>query len=91
MYVAGAHIISKYTGSYTNFATERIFKPLGMNSTTFSRDEAAKSGELTQTWTGHGQRIPYWNTGEKEFNAGPGGVISSVVDLVGGLSFHDFT
>ena len=89
MYVVGAHVISKYTGSYANFATERIFKPLGMILTTFSRDEAAKSGELTQTWTAHGQRIPYWNTGEKELIAGPGGVISSAVDLVSRMSSHD--
>ncbi|KAL5529636.1 hypothetical protein ACEPAG_5621 [Sanghuangporus baumii] len=82
MYTTGAHIITKYTGSYIDFATERIFRPLGMNSTTFSPDEAARSGKVTQSWTAHGQRIPYWILEEeKESTAGPGGIISSVVDI----------
>ena len=85
MYTATSRILSKYTGSYTDFVTDRIFKPLGMDSTTFSPNEAAKSGQLTQTWTGHGRRIPYWiSEDQKEFNAGAGGVISSVIDLVSG-------
>ncbi|KAL5489890.1 hypothetical protein ACEPAI_4722 [Sanghuangporus weigelae] len=82
MYMTGAHIISKYTGSYIDFAMERIFRPLGMNSTTFSPDEATKSDKVTQSWTAHGQRIPYWILEEeKELKAGAGGIISSVVDL----------
>ncbi|KAL5511226.1 hypothetical protein ACEPAH_4441 [Sanghuangporus vaninii] len=82
MYTTGAHIISKYTGSYIDFAMDRIFRPLGMNSTTFSPDDAAKSGKVTQSWTAHGQRIPYWILEEeKELKAGAGGIISSVVDL----------
>ncbi|KAI5119180.1 hypothetical protein M0805_000634 [Coniferiporia weirii] len=82
MYMIGAHIITKYAGSYIDFATERILNPLGMNSTTFSPLAASLSGRQTQTWTMHGQRIPNWMTEEvKEFNAGPGGVITSVVDL----------
>ncbi|EJD02324.1 beta-lactamase/transpeptidase-like protein [Fomitiporia mediterranea MF3/22] len=82
MYVVGSHILSKYTGSHANYTAERIFKPLGMESTTYSPDVAAKSGKLTHTWTAHGQRIPYSILEEeKDLIAGPGGVISNVVDL----------
>ncbi|KAH8116769.1 beta-lactamase/transpeptidase-like protein [Phellopilus nigrolimitatus] len=82
MYMLGAHILTKYTGSYIDYAEQRIFKPLGMNATTFSPREAHQSKKLTHTWTGHGQRIPYWIPEEsKHLNAGPGGIITNVVDL----------
>ena len=78
-----SNIITKVTGSYIDFVTERVFKPLGMDSTTLSPAEAAQSGKLTQTFSAHKQRLPFWFfEGEKELNAGAGGVISNVVDLV---------
>ena len=89
MYMTGAYIVTKYTNdSYTTFASNRIFKPLNMTSTTFSPNKAFASGKLTQMWTGFGRRIPFWFTEENvELNAGAGGVISSVADLVSGHHF----
>lgn len=83
-YVAGAHIISTYSGvPYTQFVKERIWNRLNVTSSTFSPDQAALSGKLTQIWTASGRRIPFWFAEESvELNAGPGGIISSVVDMV---------
>ena len=86
MYMIGAHIISKCTGSYVRFAQDRILNPLGMDATTFSPLAAHKSGKLSQSWTAHAQPIPFWFPQKtEEFNAGHGGLITSVVDLVGML------
>lgn len=79
----GSHIITHYTGSYVSFVKERILNPLNMTSTTFSPSEAVKSGEMTQSWTNQGRRIPQWFTEDmKSLNAGPGGLISNVEDMV---------
>ena len=84
MYVVGSHILSAYAPrDYISFVGDRVFEPLGMKSSTFSPVEANHSGRLTQSWTAHSQRIPYWIPEEAvETIAGPGGVISSVEDLV---------
>lgn len=83
MYMTAAHMLDTYTGSYPKYAAERIFSALGMNSTTFSPNEAAATGRLTQSWAAHGHRIPYWLPEEViSLNAGPGGIITNVVDLV---------
>lgn len=85
MFVVASHIISTYTGSYTQFVKERIFDPLNMTSTTFSLSEAVNSGKMSQNWAsqGNGRRIPHWmNDGVAHMMAGSGGIISSVVDVV---------
>lgn len=89
MYVVGSHILSTYAPrDYISFVCDRIFEPLGMKSSTFSPAEANRSGELTQSWTAHSQRIPYWIPEEAvETIAGPGGIISSVEDLVSRCPF----
>ncbi|KZP23442.1 beta-lactamase/transpeptidase-like protein [Athelia psychrophila] len=84
MFVVAAHIISTYTGSYTQFVKERIFAPLNMTSTTFSLSEAVESGKMTQTWgsLANGRRIPHWMGDDRqETIAGAGGIISSVIDM----------
>lgn len=82
MYMVGAYIISTYTGSFSKFVEDRIFKPLNMTSTTYSTAAANSTGRLTQTWTDSGRRIPYWfNDSESAILDGPGGVISSARDL----------
>ncbi|KAI0063208.1 beta-lactamase/transpeptidase-like protein [Artomyces pyxidatus] len=83
MYMIGAEIIRTFTGSFTEFVEERIFKPLNMTDTTYSPDVAHASGKATQTWTSFGRRIPWWlsEDWQVELAAGPGGVISSAVDL----------
>lgn len=54
-----------------------------MTSTTFYASEASRDGQLTQSWTIGGRRIPYWFAEESvPLNAGAGGVISSVLDMV---------
>jgi len=83
MYTLSSYIISHYTGSYTSFVKDRIFTPLDMTSTTFSLSEAVLSGEMADAWTNSGRRIPNWLTDEQiELTAGPGGIISSVEDMV---------
>ena len=68
---------------YADFVNSRIFKPLGMGSSTYSIDAAIQTGKFTGTWTSFGRLIPPWI--EEEFvdlMAGSGGVISSVEELV---------
>jgi CubicO group peptidase (beta-lactamase class C family) len=84
MYAVGAHIVSALTGvHYPDFVESRIFKPLGMTSSTYSINAALKTGRFTNTWTSFGRLIPPWIKEEYvDITAGSGGVISSVVDLV---------
>jgi CubicO group peptidase (beta-lactamase class C family) len=84
MFIVGAYVVSTLSGKrFADFVNHRIFKPLGMNSSTYSTDVAIRSGRFTSTWTSFGRLIPHWL--EEEFvdlMAGPAGVISSVEDLV---------
>jgi CubicO group peptidase (beta-lactamase class C family) len=84
MYMVVSHIMAKYTrGSFTSFVKNRIFTPLRMSSSTYSVNTAVGSGKFTQTWSSNGRRIPTWITEDSvELAAGPGGVISSAVDMV---------
>lgn len=86
----GAHIISTYANmSYPAFVSTRIFDPINMTSTTYSPNRAAQSGNLTQSWSRDGRRIPFWFREDAiELNAGPGGVISNVEDLVSNVLLH---
>src|SRR5260370_34967194 len=92
MYMVGAYIVSTLTGmGYPDFVNSRIFKPLGMNSSTYSIQAALQTGRFTDTWTSFGRLIPPWI--EEEFVdlvAGPAGVMSSIEDLVrqSCLEFH---
>ena len=81
----GSHVISVLSGiPYTQFVHQRILDPLNMSYTTFNSSEAAQTGLLTQSWTSFGRRIPYWFREESTtLVAGPMGVISNVVDMVG--------
>jgi len=84
MFSTGAYIVKKYssTNDYPAFINDRIFTPLGMKSSTFSASAAQGSGNLSQSWTAHSQRIPFWYTDfSVDTIAGAGGVISNVVDL----------
>lgn len=91
MYTAVAYTIATYSGmSYPDFVKERIFKPLGMSTTTFSRAEAANTGLLTHGWSSQGRRLPYWLSDEKiDVLGGPGGIISSSVDMVSMLTLRN--
>lgn len=83
MYAVGAHIVSALTGvRYPDFVHSRIFKPLGMTSSTYSINAALKTGRFTNTWTSFGRLIPPWIQEEYvDISAGFGGAISSVIDL----------
>ncbi|PSR76801.1 hypothetical protein PHLCEN_2v8182 [Hermanssonia centrifuga] len=83
MYIVGSHIVSTYAGMpYMDFVKARIWEPLDMSETTFHADEASQDGKLTQTWTKFGRRIPIWFPEEQlPLHAGPGGVISNVIDM----------
>jgi CubicO group peptidase (beta-lactamase class C family) len=84
MYTVGADIVSTLSGmGYADFVKERIFKPLGMSSSTHSPDAAIKTGKFTDTWTSSGRLIPPWVKEDfADLVAGPAGVISSVEELV---------
>jgi CubicO group peptidase (beta-lactamase class C family) len=84
MYMVGANIVSTLSGKrYADFVEERIFKPLGMSSSTYSIDAAVGTGRFTDTWTSFGRLIPPWmKEGTVDLMAGPAGVISSVEELV---------
>ena len=84
MYTLGSYVVSKYAGmTYMEFVKQRIWDPLNMSTTTFYPSEAARDEKLTQVWIAGNRRIPYWDQDEQvPFNAGPGGILSSVVDVV---------
>ena len=84
MYIVGTYIVSKLTGMrYVDFVDKRIFKPLGMSSSTYSIDAAVRTGRFSGTWTSSGRYIPPWQEDVfEDLMAGPAGVISSVEDLV---------
>lgn len=84
MYVLGSYLIAKYANTtYPLFVNERLFNPLNMTTTTVWPSVADSTGKLSQAWSREGRRIPYWFRDDMAyFNAGPGGVISSVEDMV---------
>ena len=84
MYTVGAYIVTKLSGMrFEDFVSDRIFKPLGMKSSTYSIDAAIQTGKFTETWTSFGRLIPRLIEDEfADLAAGPGGVISSVEELV---------
>jgi CubicO group peptidase (beta-lactamase class C family) len=84
MYMVGAYVVTKLSGMrFEEFVNNRIFKPLGMSSSTYSIDAAIQTGKFTGTWTSFGRLIPPWIEDEfADLIAGPAGVISSVEDLV---------
>jgi CubicO group peptidase (beta-lactamase class C family) len=83
MFIVGAYIVSTLSGMrFADFVNYRIFKPLGMHSSTYSIDGAIQTGKFTSTWTSFGRLIPFWNEeGSVDLMAGPAGVISSVEEL----------
>ena len=83
MYAVGAYVVSMLTGMrFTDFVNYRIFKPLGMSSSTYSIDEALQTGRFSETWTSFGRLIPPWIQEEYvDLVAGTAGIISCVEDL----------
>ena len=83
MYAVGAYVVSTLTGMrFTDFVNYRIFKPLGMSSSTYSIDEALQTGRFTDTWTSFGRLIPPWIEEEYvDLVAGTAGIVSNVEDL----------
>ncbi|KAF9463775.1 beta-lactamase/transpeptidase-like protein [Collybia nuda] len=72
---------------FARFVKQHIFDPLGMTSTTYSFDVANASGQLADGLTrrnGVVRAYPFWSTlGGEDGNvvSGPGGVISTAVDM----------
>lgn len=87
MYMLASHIISTYSGMpFTKFVKTRIFAPANMTSSTYSVAEASVDGRISQSWTKVRRRIPLWFENDTtEISAGPGGVITSVVDMANWL------
>ncbi|KAF7328950.1 Beta-lactamase domain-containing protein [Mycena venus] len=84
IYITGAYVVSKYSGSsYRDFVEERILKPLGMTSSTLYPNRAIESGKFTQSWTPSRRRIPFFMPEHTaDLIAGAGGVMSNVEDMV---------
>ncbi|KAF8128763.1 beta-lactamase/transpeptidase-like protein [Mycena galopus ATCC 62051] len=84
MYVTGAYVISKYSGtSYRDFVEERILLPLRMTSSTLYPNRAFENGKFTQSWTPSRRRIPFFMPEHTaDLIAGAGGVMSSAEDMV---------
>ncbi|KAF8509526.1 beta-lactamase/transpeptidase-like protein [Hysterangium stoloniferum] len=98
MYFLATQIIQHVTGiSFSQFITENVISPLGLDSTTYNLTEAEVSGHLADGFVGTGmdenmgegkrklvfKPVPFETTeDEVELNAGPGGVISSANDLM---------
>jgi len=84
MYMVGAYAVSTLSGMrFADFVSSRIFKPLDMDSSTYSIDVAVRTGRFTDTWTSFGRLIPHWLQEEYvDLMAGPAGVISSSEELV---------
>ncbi|KAJ7160591.1 beta-lactamase/transpeptidase-like protein [Mycena crocata] len=83
MYVTGAHLVTKYSGmDYRDFVEARIMQPLGMSASTLHPDKALSSGNMTQSWTEAGRRIPFFMPESTDLLAGPGGVMSNAEDML---------
>ena len=82
--MVGSYVVATLSGMrFVDFVNKRIFTPLGMHSSTYSIDAAIQSGKFTGTWTSFGRSIPpFIEEGSVDLIAGPGGVISSVEELV---------
>ncbi|KAH9055950.1 beta-lactamase/transpeptidase-like protein [Lactarius vividus] len=90
MYMVGAHVITALSGiQFTEFVKDRILRPLKMTQSTYSIDEAIRSGKASETWTTFGRRIPPWmEGGNTELMAGPGGLISNVKELASWVKLY---
>ncbi|KAJ6584394.1 beta-lactamase/transpeptidase-like protein [Mycena capillaripes] len=83
MYITGAYVVSKYSGSsYRDFVEERILQPLRMASSTLYPDRAFEAGQFTQSWTPSRRRIPFFMPeSTADLIAGAGGVMSTAEDM----------
>ncbi|KAJ7078076.1 beta-lactamase/transpeptidase-like protein [Mycena epipterygia] len=83
MFITGAYVVSKYSGSpYRDFVEERILRPLGMTSSTLYPDRAFETGNFTQSWTTSRRRIPFFMPEHTaDLIAGAGGVMSAAEDM----------
>ncbi|MFW9777882.1 MAG: serine hydrolase [Candidatus Heimdallarchaeota archaeon] len=88
-----SQIISKVAGvSYEQYMREKIFSPLGMKRSTFSRDELEKDKDASRAYGEETQkkklkRIPKPHL-SGPFNSGAGGLNSTVRELTNYLLFH---
>ncbi|KAJ7104474.1 beta-lactamase/transpeptidase-like protein [Mycena belliarum] len=83
MYIAGAHVVSRYAGMpYRDFVEKRILSPLGMASSTLHPDRAFATGKFTQFFMPSGRRIPFFTREQTaDMIAGPAGVMSTAEDM----------
>jgi CubicO group peptidase (beta-lactamase class C family) len=83
-YMVAQHLVELFTGmTLEDFVGERIFRPLNMTSSTFSLEYAAATGNLSESHSPFGRRIPHWlDREDMPVIAGVGGILSSAVDLL---------
>jgi hypothetical protein len=83
-YMVAQHLVELFTGmTLEDFVGERIFRPLNMTSSTFSLEYAAATGNLSESYSPFGRRIPHWlDREDMPVIAGVGGILSSAVDLL---------
>jgi len=83
MFVVATEILNRYVGDFRLFIKNEVLEPLHMSSTTFSGQEAKKSGHLSDSWDGFSDRVvPYWfSEPDANFIHGAGGMVSSINDM----------
>jgi CubicO group peptidase (beta-lactamase class C family) len=83
-YMVAQHLVELFAGrALEDFVVERIFEPLNMTSSTFSLEYAAATGNLSESYSPFGRRIPHWlDREDMPVIAGAAGVLSSAVDLL---------
>jgi CubicO group peptidase (beta-lactamase class C family) len=83
-YMVAQHLVERFSGiDIGNFVASHIFAPLNMTTSTYSFEYATATGDLSESYEPNGRRISHWyNRGDASVTAGPGGVMSSTVDLL---------
>jgi CubicO group peptidase (beta-lactamase class C family) len=80
MYMAAGILVSRLGGgSWEEFVTEHIFRPLGMEHSNFSINDTKKANDFSQpymTFTGEPVKVPFRNLDA----FGPGGAINSNIE-----------
>lgn len=80
MFVVAGYLIEKVTGkTWEEFVRERIFEPLGMNSSNLSSDDSLKCSNYAHPYVNHEGEIVEIHFGNKDA-VGPAGTINSTIE-----------
>jgi len=89
MYIAAGYLIEQLTGqSYEDAVRERIFKPIGMERSTFSLEAARQSGDLATPYLEKIEMIEEYKYRQVELWAPAGGLYTNLEDMTQWLLTH---